>query len=159
MTNTNIIIHNLICLVNKNKGSSLLLPAYGREGQGQHLFNWRRFSRSEKRNSAAAKARAGREEKGVWGKWIPAPPERSVLASAARSAAIIRDFAQKRFALRSVIATNLNIANFEGSLFARLPRLFFGGIGGRISQSEMRRQKRCCPCPNPPVRGQRQGTP
>ena len=34
---------------------------------------------------------------------------------------------------------------------------FFGGIGGRISQSEMRRQKRCCPCPNPPVRGQ--GTP
>ena len=37
--------------------------------------------------------------------------------------------------------------------------LFFGGIGGRISQSEMRRQKRCCPCPNPPVRGQRQGTP
>ena len=49
-------------------GSSLSLPAYGREGQGQHLFNWRRFSRSEKRNSAAAKARAGREEKGVWGK-------------------------------------------------------------------------------------------
>ena len=47
MTNTNIIIHNLICLVNKNKGSSLLLPAYGREGQGQHLFNWRRISQSE----------------------------------------------------------------------------------------------------------------
>jgi len=37
--------------------------------------------------------------------------------------------------------------------------LFFGGIGGRISQSEMRRQRRCCPCPNPPVRGQRQETP
>jgi len=31
--------------------------------------------------------------------------------------------AQKRFALRSVIATNLNIANFGGSLFARSPRL------------------------------------
>ncbi len=31
--------------------------------------------------------------------------------------------AQKRFALRSVIATNLNIANFAGSLFARSPRL------------------------------------
>ena len=55
--------------------------------------------------------------------------------------------------------TNLNIANFAGSWFARLPRLFFGGIGGRISQSEMRRQRGCCPCPNPPVRGQRQGTP
>ena len=31
--------------------------------------------------------------------------------------------AQKRFALRSVIATNLNIANFAGSLLARSPRL------------------------------------
>jgi hypothetical protein len=38
---------------------------------------------------------------------MPAPPERSVLVSAARSAAIIRDFAQNGFALRSVIATNL----------------------------------------------------
>jgi len=37
--------------------------------------------------------------------------------------------------------------------------LFFGGIGGRISQSEMRRKKGCCPCPTQPVRGQRQGTP
>ena len=27
MTNTNVIIHNLICLVNKNEESSLLLPA------------------------------------------------------------------------------------------------------------------------------------
>ena len=52
----------------------------------------------------------------LWG-----PPERSV--SAARSAAISQDFAQKRFALRSVIATSLNIANFAGSLFARSPRL------------------------------------
>jgi len=34
--------------------------------------------------------------------------------------------AQKRFALRSVIATNLNVANFAGSLFARLPRLRWG---------------------------------
>ncbi|MCX7997292.1 MAG: hypothetical protein N2691_06105, partial [Patescibacteria group bacterium] len=31
--------------------------------------------------------------------------------------------AQNRFALRSVIATNLNIANFAGSLLARSPRL------------------------------------
>jgi len=37
--------------------------------------------------------------------------------------------------------------------------LFFGGIGGRISQSEMRRQKRCRPCPAQPIRGQRQETP
>jgi len=37
--------------------------------------------------------------------------------------------------------------------------LFFGGIGGRISQSEMRRQKKYCPRPTQPVRWQRQGTP
>jgi len=112
------------------------LPAYGREGQGQHLFYWRRFLRSKKRNSAAAKARAGREFISPTPPFLPAPPERSVLVSAARSAAIIRDFAQKRFALRSVIATNLNIANFAGSLLAppslklrrtgRSPRLWRG---------------------------------
>jgi len=48
MTNTNIIIHNLICLVNKNKGSSLLLPAYGWEGQGQHSFAVRQLRWHEK---------------------------------------------------------------------------------------------------------------
>ena len=45
------------------------------------------------------------------------------MVSAAQSAAINRDFVQRRFALRSAIATNLNIANFAGSLFARSPRL------------------------------------
>ena len=35
MTNTNIMIHNLICLVNKNEGSSLSLPAYGRDAAPQ----------------------------------------------------------------------------------------------------------------------------
>ena len=49
------------------------------------------------------------------------PPERSV--SAARSAAISRDFVQKRFELRSVIATNQDISNFQGKEFARSPRL------------------------------------
>jgi len=36
--------------------------------------------------------------------------------------------AQNRFALRSVIATNLNIANFAGTLFARSPRLRLGSL-------------------------------
>jgi len=34
-----------------------------------------------------------------------------------------RDVAQRRFALRPAIATNLNIANFAGSLFSCSPRL------------------------------------
>ena len=42
-------------------GSSLSLPAYGREGQGQHLFYWRRFLRSKKRNSAAEKSESESE--------------------------------------------------------------------------------------------------
>ena len=73
-----------------------------------------------------------------------------------RSGAIQAFFVQKRFELRSAIATNSDILKIEGHLLARPA---FGGIRGRISQSEMRRQKRCCPCPNPPVRGQRKGTP
>jgi hypothetical protein len=52
------------------------------------------------------------------------PPERSV--SAARSAAIIRDFVQKRFALRPVIATNQDISNFQRKELARSPRLWLG---------------------------------
>jgi hypothetical protein len=87
-------------------------------GQGQHLFYRRRFLRSKKRNLAAAtpeaersafatgqEARAGRAFISPQPPFLPAPPERSVLVSAARSAAINRDFAQKKFALRSVIAT------------------------------------------------------
>ncbi|MBU2539762.1 hypothetical protein KJ786_01195, partial [Patescibacteria group bacterium] len=96
-----------------------MLCAQGWVGQAQHHFFWRRFSQSEKQNSAAAKARAGSPQP----PFLPAPPERSVLVSAALRAAINQDFAQKRFALRPVIATNLNIANFAGSLFARSPRL------------------------------------
>ena len=48
---------------------------------------------------------------------MPAPPERSVLVSAARSAAINRDFAQNGFALRSVIATSSDILKFLTQLF------------------------------------------
>ena len=74
------------------------------------------------RNSAAAKARAGREFLSPQPPFLPAPPERSVLVSAARSAAIIRDFAQKRFALRSVIATKLDIESFRKKVRARIAR-------------------------------------
>ena len=48
------------------------------------------------------------------------PPERSV--SAAQSAAISRSFVQNRFELRSVIATNQDISNFQGKELARSPR-------------------------------------
>jgi len=67
------------------------------------------------RNSAAEKLES--ESEG-WQKFFPpnplpfCPPERSV--SAARSAAISRSFVQKRFELRSVIAT---IQHFQFFLF------------------------------------------
>ena len=67
-------------------GSSLSLPAYGRVGQGQHLLLWWRFSRSEKRNSAA-EARAKREFLSLETPFLPVPPERLVFVPAARNAA------------------------------------------------------------------------
>ena len=88
-------------------GSSLLLPAYGRAGQGQHLFLAAHFAKRNTKNCGGEKARAGRAFISPLSPFLPAPPERSVLVSAARSAAIIRDFAQNRFALRSVIATQV----------------------------------------------------
>jgi len=114
-------IANTKTLVNKNLGSSLSLPAYGWEGQGQHLFSWRRISQSEIRNSAAAE-KSESESKGGQ-KFLPpnplpfCPPERSV--SAARSAAISQDFVQKRFELRSVIATISDFFQIQRRLVAR----------------------------------------
>jgi len=77
------------------------------------------------RNSAAAEKLESESEGGQ--KFLPpnplpfCPPERSV--SAARSAAISRGFVQKRFELRSVIATKLDILKIEGHLVARRARL------------------------------------
>ena len=86
-----------------------MLCTQGWAGQTQHLFFWRRISQSEIRNSAAAEKSESESEGGQ--KFLPpnplpfCPPERSV--SAARSAAISQGFVQKRFALRSVIATDI----------------------------------------------------
>ena len=106
-------------------GSSLSLPAYGREGQGQHFFSWRRISQSEIRNSATAEKLESESEGGQ--KFLPpnplpfCPPERSVFCSAF-GGAISWSFVQKRFELRSAIATNQDISNFQGKEFARSPR-------------------------------------
>jgi hypothetical protein len=66
-------------------------------------------------------ARAGREFISPQPPFLPAPPERSVLVSAARSAAIIRDFVQKRFALRSVIATEREKESVESEALRAPP--------------------------------------
>src|SRR3990167_6435880 len=50
------------------------------------------------------------------------PPRASGFVPAARSAAI-RDFVQKRFERRSVIATNQNLTIFQNEMIARSPRL------------------------------------
>jgi len=82
---------------------------------------WRRISQSEIRNSAAAEKSESESEGGQ--KFLPpnplpfCPPERSV--SAALRAAISRSFVQKRFELRSVIATNSDILKIERHLVAR----------------------------------------
>jgi hypothetical protein len=43
-------------------------------------------------------------------------------------AQVSQSFVQKRFALRSVIATRRNLTIFAGSLFARSPRLRLGSL-------------------------------
>ena len=108
---------------NQILGSSLLLPAHGRAGArvtpflaaffakrktkfggGKALL---RLSASDGQASAGKNSLPAGRQASPQPPFLPAPPERSVLVSAARSAAIIRDFAQKRFALRSVIATKI----------------------------------------------------
>jgi len=66
--------------------------------------------------------------------------------------------------------TNQNLTIFQDEIIARSPRPHlpvqsrkakegFSAAEFRISLCEMRRQRRCCPCPNLPVRAQRVGTP
>ena len=94
------------------------------------------------RNSAAAEKSESESEGGQ--KFLPpnplpfCPPERSV--SVARSAEISRDFVQKRFELRSVIATNQDISNFQGKEFARSPRLRRVSLRKKPCISELNRK-------------------
>ena len=107
-------------------GSSLLLPAHGRAGARVTPFLAAFFAKRKTKfgggkallrlSASDGQARAGKNslpagrQASPQPPFLPAPPERSVLVSAARSAAIIRDFAQKRFALRSVIANKKAMA-------------------------------------------------
>ena len=91
-------------LIKTKSGSSLSLPAYGREGQGQPPFNWRRISQSEIRNSAAAESEGGQ-------KFLPpnplpfCPPERSVWRAKRAVNSV-----QKRFGFHQ---TNAPVSNFQ----------------------------------------------
>ena len=133
------ILPNKMNFSNQILGSSLSLPAYGREGQGQHLFSWRRISQGEILNSAAA------EKRGRAKIHSPQPPfflpaRASGFIPAARSAAISRSFVQKRFELRSVIATNLNFFQIQRRFVARSPRLRRVSLRKKLCISELNRK-------------------
>ena len=70
-------IPNIQNFSNKIKGSSLSLPAHGRVGARATLLFLAALFAKRKTKFGGGKARAGREGKGVWGKGIPAPPERN----------------------------------------------------------------------------------
>jgi hypothetical protein len=95
-----------------------------------------------KRNSAAAEKSESESEGGQ--KFLPpnplpfCPPERSV--SAARSAAISQDFVQKRFELRSAIATKLNFFQNQDCFVARSPRLRRVSLRKKPCISELNRK-------------------
>ena len=86
-------------------------------GWGKHnfliggAFRKAKYEIRRRRKNRNRKARAGKNS--FPPNPLPfCPPERSV--SAALRAAISQDFVQKRFELRSVIATNQDISNFQG---------------------------------------------
>jgi len=68
-------ISNIQNSINKIKGSSLSLPAYGREGQGQHSLA-AHFAKQNTKNCSGGKARAGREFIFPTPLFLPAPSER-----------------------------------------------------------------------------------
>ena len=72
MTIINIRIHNLICLVNKNKGSSLALPANGLGGSRATSLLVAHFALQNTASNSAEKKNRPREgvaEGGVWGEF------------------------------------------------------------------------------------------
>ncbi|MFZ5365658.1 MAG: hypothetical protein ACOZBZ_00005, partial [Patescibacteria group bacterium] len=102
-------------------GSSLSLPAYGREGQGQHLILLAAHFAMQN-----TKFGGGESEGGAGIHFPPTPfsarPARAVWFLPRRRRGIIRDFVQNRFAQRSVIATKLDIEHLKGNALARLAR-------------------------------------
>ena len=168
MTITNIIIHNLICLVNKNLGSSFPLPAHGWVGARATSLLAAHFAlRNTASNSAEKKGSPseGVAKGGGWGEefrharavakrfrrlgiktskqnnfqfllekiiWRAGDKKlkencfallAEVRRAETRSGANQAFFVQKRFELRSVIATNLTFFQIQRRFVARSPRL------------------------------------
>ena len=105
--------------------SSLSLPAYGQVGQGQHSL----AAHFALRNTKFGGGKKLETESEGGQKFLPpnplpfCPPERSVSVVPPTAGAINRSFVQKRFELRSVIATNSDILKIQRRLVARSPRL------------------------------------
>ena len=97
-----------IASIRKYKGVNLLCT-HGWTEQTQHLFSWRLISQSEIRNSAAAKARAGREF--LSPNPFPSRPARaSGFVPAAPAARQSVNFVQNRFGFGCI---NAPISNFR----------------------------------------------
>jgi len=82
--------------------------------------SWRRISQSKIRNSAAAKARAGREFLSPLPPFLPAPPERRFCAT--RSTAI--NFVQNRFGFGCIIAPEFDFQEFCRQIQRRFAPLY-----------------------------------
>ena len=100
----------------QNIGSFLLLPAYGRVGQGQH-FLAAYFAKRNTKNCGGEKARAGREFIFPIPLFLPAPPERKLLKFsvgifAEKSSDFVQDRQQKVLRSFSVGYHPLPLINF-----------------------------------------------
>ena len=130
----------------QNIGSFLLLPAYGRVGQGQH-FLAAYFAKRNTKNCGGEKARAGREFIFPIPLFLPAPPERKLLKfSVGIFAEKSSDFVQDRQPICKVCVSRLALAfgsGFGRRIFKQFPNepIFFSPEG-RTQSGNFSAQKR-----------------
>jgi len=122
MTNTNIIIHNLICLVNQNQGSSLLLPAHGRVGARATLLFLAAHFAKQNTNSVGVQSE-GEAEGGCGGNSASPEPKRSPAALLVQSRTQQKSFL---FLLEEKIG-RAQIKKWEENFFAGWRALASGG--------------------------------
>jgi len=95
-------------------GSSLSLPAYGREGQGQHSLA-AHFAKQNTKNCGGGKRGRGGNSFSPHPFFFPPRPSGKVFCSAARSVTIKnqhRDFVQKKFGFCPKGTANLQFQRF-----------------------------------------------
>ena len=138
-------ISNIQNSINKIKGSSLSLPAYGREGQGQHSLA-AHFAKQNTKNCSGGKARAGREFIFPTPLFLPAPSERKnfLLCRAKRGNQNSQSgFSSKK--VRILTKRHRQFSEFGFWAIVASPRQRRGSASARILKGFLKSQNNFCP--------------